>query len=96
MRNILRGAITFAAALLVGALLLAFNSRWSLVGKVIAGLMVALIVIGSMVKLWRVAHGDFSVTSDVFWFPKRLRAWMNLDLPEMKQPPGRQGPPKSN
>lgn len=96
MRNMLRWTIPLAF-LAVVALLLALNRRWPLVGSVITGLSLALIIVGSVVKLWRVVrHGDFRVTSDGFWLPKRWRAWIFGGVPERKSAPRRQEQKNSN
>jgi hypothetical protein len=88
MKDILRGAITFAAFLVLVALLLALDNRAPWVDKVFAGFLLACVFVGSVVKLWRVViHGDFSVTSDAFWLPRRLRACMNLELSERRPAP---------
>jgi hypothetical protein len=92
MRNILRGAITFMALLVVGALILGLSRRVPWITTVITGLVTAFLLVGSVVKLWRaVRYGDFSVTSNTFWLPKRVRSWMHPELYEKKQAPPRQG-----
>jgi hypothetical protein len=89
MRNVLRWTIPLAV-LAVLALLLALNRRWPLIGGVVAGLVLALTIVGSVIKLWRVGHGDFRTTSREFFLPKRWRSWM---FGEEHQ--GRQEPPNS-
>jgi hypothetical protein len=87
MRKMPLWTITFGA--LAGlALLIGLNEYFPLVGRIFLGLVLACIFIGSVMKLRRVAHGDFSVTSREFWLPKRWRSWM---LGE--EGPGRQEPP---
>lgn len=96
MRHGLRWMIPLA--FLAGvALLLALNGRWRWVGRVITGLAFAFILVGSIVRLWRVGHGDFRFTTDAFWLPKRWQAWMlGQDLPEKSPAQPRRGGRNSN
>ena len=97
MRNLLRGAITFMALLVVGALILALSRRAPWISTVITGLVIAFLLVGSVVKMWRAArYGDFSVTSNTFWLPRRVRSWMNPELYGKTQPPSRPGRQNSN
>ena len=95
MRNILRWAIPLGC-LAVIALLLALNRRWPLVGSVITSLVLALMIVGSAVKLWRVGHGDFRITSDAFWLPKRWQSWIFGGTREKGQAPHPQERQNSN
>lgn len=72
LRNFVRYTIPCLAVI---ALLIALNERWPLVGRLVIGLCLALTIIGSVVKLQRVTHGDFGVTTRELWMPKRWRDW---------------------
>lgn len=96
MRTTLRGAVTFIAFLVLGALMLGLSRRLPWISTVIAGLAVAFLLVGSVVKLWRaMRYGDFSVTSNTFWLPERVRAWMHPELYE-KEASSCQGRQNSN
>jgi hypothetical protein len=77
MKTVLRAVITYAAVIAVLALLISLARRAPRINTVIVGLVLVFLVLGSLAKLGRVArHGDYSVTSNVFWLPRRWRAWM--------------------
>lgn len=72
LRNFLRYTLPCLAVI---ALVIALNERWPLIGKTVTALVVALTIVGSAVKLWRVRQGDFGFTSRDLWMPKRWRDW---------------------
>ena len=73
LRNLLRYTIPCLAVM---GLVIALNERWPLVGRLVIVLCIALMIIGSAIKLCRVEHGDFRVTSRDLWMPECWRKWM--------------------
>ena len=60
------------------SLVLDLNQREYRVSAVVTGLAIAYLLVGSLAKLWRaVRYGDYSVTSQAFWLPRRWQAWMH-------------------
>lgn len=73
MRGILRGITTFVLFIAGFSLFLELGERYHWVEPVYIGLVVALLLVGSLMKLCRaLRYGDFRVTSHLFWLP---RSW---------------------
>jgi hypothetical protein len=77
MSGVLRWAVTFVLFFVGFSLFLEVGERYRWIDAACIGLAIANMLVGSLVKLWRaVVHSDFSVTSTVFWLPRRWRAWI--------------------
>jgi hypothetical protein len=83
MRNVLRGLLTFVLLIVGLSLLLELAERDRWVSAVVTALAIAFLLVGSLVKSWRaMRYGDFSVTSQVFWLPRRWQAWLLQEPPQ--------------
>jgi hypothetical protein len=72
----LGGVITAAVVIALLCFLIWLNRQFPTAHVLLIGIPIAFILIGSVVKVWRaLAHGDFSVTGQFFWLPKRWREW---------------------
>jgi hypothetical protein len=77
MTTVVRAVITYGALIAILALLIALARHVPGIKAVTLGVVWAFVLIGSLAKLWRVIrHGDYTVTGNVFWLPKRWQAWM--------------------
>ena len=74
MRNVVRGITIFALFVAGFSLFLELGERYHWVEPVNIGLVVAFLLVGSVMKLWRaVRYGDSRVNSHVFWLPRSWR-----------------------
>lgn len=77
VKNVLRGVRSFALFFAGFSLFLKLGERYYWVEPVYIGLVFAYLVVGSVIMLWRAAkYGDFAVTGQMFWLPRRWQVWM--------------------
>jgi len=77
MKNLLRGVIRFVLFVAGFSLFLKLGERYYWVDPVYIGLVVAHLVGGSLVMLWRAGrYGDLNGPSQLFWLPRRGQTWM--------------------
>jgi hypothetical protein len=77
MKNVVRGVATFALFFAGFSLFLKLGERYHWVEPVCIGLIVAFLLVGSQIKVWRaVRYGDLGVASHMFWLPRRWQVAM--------------------